>query len=130
MAAGIAGLSKIYTPDVARALSARGEKLRTRLNQIFRDNSVAFQATGLASLLNVHPVAHAIRSSEDLANADDRLCELFFLDMLEHGFYLARRGMIALSLAVTDTDIDNFVTTVGEWIGERRSQLPVRKPLQ
>jgi glutamate-1-semialdehyde 2,1-aminomutase len=130
MAAGIAGLSKIYTPDAARALSARGDKLRNRLNQCFRDNGVAFQATGLASLLNVHPVAHTIRSSEDLADADDRLRELFFLDMLEHGFYLARRGMIALSLAVTDADIDNFVTTVGDWIGERRSQLPVRKPLQ
>ena len=40
--------------------------------------------------------------------------ELLFLDLLERGFYIARRGMIALSLAVRDSDLAAFEEAMAE----------------
>ena len=45
-------------------------------------------------------------------DADDRLKELLFFHCLDAGFYLARRGFIALSVEITDADLDGFVETV------------------
>ena len=39
--------------------------------------------------------------------------------MLDHGWYLARRGFVALSLEISDDLIDGFLSTVRSW-GERQ----------
>ena len=44
--------------------------------------------------------------------AEEQMRELFFFDMLAAGIYLARRGMVALMLPVTDAD-GRLVGTVG-----------------
>ena len=69
-------------------------------------------ATGSGSLMNVHGTAGPVRSADDLADADDRLKELLFFHCLDAGFYLARRGFIALSIEITDDDLDAFVEVV------------------
>ena len=52
--------------------------------------------------------------------AEDRLRELFFFDMLAAGIYLARRGMAALSLPVTEADCARYVSAAEEFIAARR----------
>jgi glutamate-1-semialdehyde 2,1-aminomutase len=47
-----------------------------------------------------------------------------FLDLLERGYYLARRGFIALSLMVGDADLDGFVAAVEDVVAERADVLP------
>lgn len=126
MAAGVAGMSQVFTPAVAEALHERGERLRTRLNDLFAGAGVAMQATGRSSLMSLHATARPIRTPDDLASSDDRVKELVFLDLLEHGIYLARRGFIALSLMVTDRDVDHFVTALGTILAERADVLPRR----
>jgi glutamate-1-semialdehyde 2,1-aminomutase len=42
-----------------------------------------------------------------------------FLDLLERGYYMARRGFIALSLMVGDADLDGFVAAVKDVVAER-----------
>ena len=49
---------------------------------------------------------------------DDRWVELFFHAMLEAGFYLARRGMIALALDVTSEQMEDFMGAVERWAAE------------
>ena len=49
---------------------------------------------------------------------DDRWVELFFHAMLEAGFYLARRGMIALALDVTAEQMEDFMGAVERWAAE------------
>jgi glutamate-1-semialdehyde 2,1-aminomutase len=121
MAAGYAGLSSVFTADVATAFFERGERLRGRLNDACA--GTAMQWTGLGSLMTVHFQRGQIRSP-DVVVAHPRLRELFHLAMLERGFYLSRRGMIALSLAVQDDDcagfvvaVDDFLNRYGELIG-------------
>jgi glutamate-1-semialdehyde 2,1-aminomutase len=108
MAAGIAALSQIYTPERAIAHNARGDALRDRINQIVKEEGVALTASGIGSLMNLHPTAAALTNYRDTAALDDRLRALLFFDLLDAGFYNARRGYMALSLAVGDDDIDAF----------------------
>jgi glutamate-1-semialdehyde 2,1-aminomutase len=49
--------------------------------------------------------------------------ELFFFDMLAAGIYLARRGMAALMLPVTDEDCARFVAAVEEFCAARKPVL-------
>lgn len=114
MAAGIAGLRHRFTPEAARALNARGEALRGRLNAIFADAGAPIRATGIGSLMNIHPVAGEPRRPSDLAGADQRVRDLIFFDLLEDGFYIARRGLMALSLPIGEAETEALAAAVGK----------------
>ncbi len=115
MAAGVATLEEVVTSDAIGALNDKGEGLRARLGEIFDRSGLEMSVSGLGSLMNIHPVAGPVRSPADLAHGDERLRELFFFDMLEAGYYLARRGFIALSIPVTSTELDGFCDAVRSW---------------
>jgi glutamate-1-semialdehyde 2,1-aminomutase len=122
MAAGYTGLSQLFTPEVAEALFARGEGLRARLNAVSRG---VMQWTGLGSMACVQFRTGTIDRPLPPDARDNGLRELFFLDMLDAGFYLARRGMLALSLEVSDADTASFVDAVVEFVASRGTLLEV-----
>lgn len=123
MAAGCVAMGEIFSAEVAEALYARGEALRGRLNNACAKAGVAMQFTGLGSMLTVHFRAGPIATKYVASPAEDQLRELFFFDMLAAGFYIARRGMVALSLPVTDADCARYVGAVEEFIAARRPLL-------
>ncbi len=123
MNAGLAGLTEIYTPEAAVALNARGDALRERLNALCRAARAPMQVTGLGSMMAVHFTAAPIARPADAANTDPRLKELFFFDMLEAGIWLARRGMINLSLPIGDAECDRLAAAFEEFLASRRSLL-------
>lgn len=123
MAAGTVALEDIYTPDAATALTERGDNLRLRLNRIAASVGAAVQATGTGSLMNVHPTNKPVMRYSDLADIDDRRRELLFLDLLDEGYYVAPRGFIALSLALTDADLDRFADAFERVLMNRRAFL-------
>ncbi|HEU5267967.1 MAG TPA: aminotransferase class III-fold pyridoxal phosphate-dependent enzyme [Jatrophihabitans sp.] len=120
MAAGHAGLTRVYTPQVAEEHTARGDALREQLNGQFASAGAPFRATGVGSLLAVHATTAEVRRPEDLAGADPRLLELLFLDLLERGYYIAPRGYLALSLALSPADLDGVRAAVAEIVDTRR----------
>ena len=121
MAAGRVAMGEIFTPDVAEALFARGEAMRAALNAACA--GVAMQFTGLGSMAAPHFRAGAIERPGVAGADEEALRELFFFDMLAAGIYIARRGMVALSLPVSGADIDRFVAAVGEFVSARGSLL-------
>jgi len=123
MSAGLTGLTEIYTPDAARALNARGDALRERLNGLCRAADAPLQFTGIGSMLAVHARRGPVCSPADAAKGDAKLKELFFFDMLTHGIWLARRGMFALSLPIGDPECDLLTSAVEEFLASRRSVL-------
>jgi glutamate-1-semialdehyde 2,1-aminomutase len=123
MTAGLTGLTEIYTPEAAMALNARGETLRTQLNALCQAADAPMQFTGIGSMLAVHTMRGPIASPEDAAKDDPKLKELFFFDMLASGIWLARRGMMTLSLPVGDTECNALVAAVEEFLSGRRSLL-------
>ena len=119
MHAGVAGLERVFTAEAADRLLHRGEALRARLNAAAAERGAAVQWTGLGSLMAPHFVRGPVRRPADGAAAGTRLRELLFLDMLERGFYLARRGMVALSLEVGAAELDGFAAAFEDWLDAR-----------
>jgi glutamate-1-semialdehyde 2,1-aminomutase len=123
MAAGVAGYGDVYTPAAAAELNARGEKIRERLNAICRKNGVAFQFSGIGSMMTAHATARPIRTAADIAASNQDAKELFFFDMTAAGIWIARRGFIALNIMVGDAEGDRFVAAVEEFVTARRALL-------
>jgi glutamate-1-semialdehyde 2,1-aminomutase len=119
MAAGHAGLTKVYPAEVAEWHTARGDELRRQLCRVFQAVAAPFQATGVGSLLALHATAAPVRSPRDLSKTDTRLNELLFLDLLEAGYYIAPRGYMALSLVLTEDQVAGFVAAVQEFLATR-----------
>ena len=106
MTAVVATLTEVLTAEVIRTVNERGDRLRESLNEIFTTHGCRFQATGIGSMVAVHAL------EPDL--------ELFFHAMLDDGWYLARRGFIALSLEISDELIDGFLAAVQTWASQRQ----------
>jgi glutamate-1-semialdehyde 2,1-aminomutase len=107
MLAGHAGLTQVYTPEVAQRHTERGDRLRSELAGVL--GGLPFQATGAGSLMAIHPTTAGVHRAEDVASCDPALRELLFLGLLERGYYIAPRGYMALSLAVTGEQLVGFL---------------------
>jgi glutamate-1-semialdehyde 2,1-aminomutase len=123
MAAGLAGLTQVYTPEAAHILNARGDALRERLNDACRAAGAKLQFTGIGSMLAVHTTRRPIHTPADAAAADQKLKELFFFDMLAAGIWLARRGMMTLCLPIGDAECDKLAGATEEFLSARASLL-------
>jgi glutamate-1-semialdehyde 2,1-aminomutase len=121
MAAGYAGITQVYTAEAAVELNRRGDALRERLNTLARRHDAPMQFTGRGSMMAVHMTKAPIRAPADAAKGNMILRELFFHDMLASGIYMAARGMITLSLPLTEADCDRLVDAVEEFLASRRS---------
>jgi glutamate-1-semialdehyde 2,1-aminomutase len=123
MAAGVAGLSKVFTPEAADKLYEDGERLRNRLNETGRRHGVPLQATGVGSIVVMHWQSAPIAQPRDTQKTPVEARALFHLNMLQRGYYIARRGFMALSLALTADDHDGLVAAVDEYCGAYRNVL-------
>ena len=119
MSAGIAALGEIYTPEAAVAHNARGDALRASLQAIAARRDVPLQVTGQGSMMSFHVAASPPRNAAEAAQAAQGPKELLFLDLLERGYYIARRGMIALSLVVGEAELEGFRGALDEVLALR-----------
>jgi len=113
MSAGIAGLTQVLTPDALEDLNARGERLRAELNRVAAEADVPVHTSGRGSLMTIHPGPRAFNASEPVGAAPELLKRLLFFELLDSGQWIAARGMIALSLPVTDEQCGAFAAAVG-----------------
>jgi len=119
MSAGIAALSEIYTPEVSIAHNANGDTLRAALNARADARGVPMVVTGRGSMMAFHFAAAPPRNAAEAAAGDPAMKDLLFLDLLERGWYIARRGMVALSLVVGQAERAGFVDAVDEFLSLR-----------
>ena len=124
MAAGLAGLRELWTAAAADALNQRGERLRERCNALCRARGLALQFSGLGSLMNLHASARPLRRPADLAGSDPRAKDLLFFALLERGVFIARRGLVALSLPFGDAEAEAFVAAFDDALAEHHAVLP------
>lgn len=102
MTAAIATLRHELDADTLQSVNDRGDRLRESLDQTFRQAGLPLWVTGMGSMICVH-------------TEDDRLVDIYFHAMLEEGLYLARRGFMALSKAITDDDCARLTSATGRW---------------
>ncbi|MFV0295797.1 MAG: aspartate aminotransferase family protein [Hyphomicrobiaceae bacterium] len=123
MSAGLAALTRVYTPEAATALNRRGDALRAQLNGIAKAHGARLQFTGRGSMLAVHFTDRPIRNEADAEAGDQDLKELFFFDLLDRGVYIARRGMIVLSVAQDEAALERLAAAVEDFVRLRKRYL-------
>jgi glutamate-1-semialdehyde 2,1-aminomutase len=125
MAAGLTGLRDVYTPAAALELNSKGDRLRDGLNTLAQKHAVGLSATGCGSFIGLHFTAEIVdrpmHHSEEEEARRAKLHKLMHLDFIAAGLFFARRGYLALSLAITDADIARFLTQTEEFIVSRRA---------
>ncbi|MBX2868917.1 MAG: aminotransferase class III-fold pyridoxal phosphate-dependent enzyme [Acidiferrobacterales bacterium] len=122
MAAGVAAMGTVLTEQNLATLNQLGDRLRSKLNTLCAQHDAEIQVTGTGSLLGIHATRTPISDVSSLKDRDDRILELLFLDLLEAGFYIARRGFIALMLSISGKDTENFCDAFDQ-ILDNRAQL-------
>lgn len=115
MAAG-AVVTGLLDADTLARLNASGDRLRAQLNEAL--TPVGFCVTGAGSLMTIHPVPGPVERWSDIAGVDPRWRRLLFHDLLARGYYIAERGYLALSLAVTEEHLTGFVAAARAFADE------------
>lgn len=105
MTAGCVVLGEVFTADVAIAHTARGDEFRKSVATVLARHKLPVSVSGFGSMMCLHALTEAPRSAVDVAKRDSVLQELLFFGLLEHGIYIAPRGMINLSLPLTDDQL-------------------------
>jgi glutamate-1-semialdehyde 2,1-aminomutase len=111
MAAGAAGLTEVYTAAEVDRLNTLGDRLRDRLNAFAAEGAIEFSATGRGSMVGLHFTRKPIHRSSDSPPATEQRA-LMHLDLLERGYSYARRGFVALSVPLDETDVDGFASSI------------------
>jgi glutamate-1-semialdehyde 2,1-aminomutase len=119
-------LVEVLTEAGSEAMNGRGDRLRERMNAALERHGVRGTVTGRGSMMNVHFVAGPVESSRDLHGGDPDCLSLLQVELLLHGFYIAARGMIALSLPFGAAEADAFLAAFEDVIAANRRVLPQR----
>lgn len=113
MHAGYCAMTEVYTAEKCYEFTLTGHRLLQRLQKVSSGTKCIW--TGLGTLMNVHftddGAVDGIQRGEDMVERND-LKDLFWLHMLEQGFWVARRGMVALMLDTPQEELDRFVKAV------------------
>ncbi len=125
MAAGLAGLTRVLTPEALTALNRRGDALRERLNSLADQQDVPIRVTGLGSIMNIHFAEASPRDAGEAAASHAGLRDLLHFDLLAAGQYIHRRGFMALSLPLDQADFDGLVSALESFVEKRRPLLRV-----
>jgi glutamate-1-semialdehyde 2,1-aminomutase len=129
MNVGLATLSTVYTAQICNDLNAMGDRFRQSLLEIARGTRMT--VTGVGAVCNIHFVSRRpsadIQCVEDLENmqteSDVILKDMFWFHAIERGFWIARRGMLALIMETTELELEGFLDSVKEFMEEFQSVL-------
>ncbi|WP_421993751.1 aspartate aminotransferase family protein [Roseococcus sp.] len=123
MSAGIVAMGEIFTEETSEALRARGDGVRDALNAICAKHKVPVQFTGIGSMLQPHFRSGPVLRPYTQSATEEALRELFFLDLMAAGIYIARRGMVAMSLPVGDAECARYLGVVEAFCAARKPLL-------
>jgi glutamate-1-semialdehyde 2,1-aminomutase len=103
------------TPEAFDRLAALGERLRTGIAAGIASTGLGASITGIASLFQVGAGDSVVSATATgAATAPD-----LFLGLLLEGFYVAPRGMGAIPLVATGSDVDELAAAVCRVLADR-----------
>lgn len=122
MVCGHVVLTELLTPEVMASLNRRGDVLRQRLNDVFDHHGVALHMSGIGSTMALHPGTAPPRSFQRDPFAD-LVRRWFHLELLNRGFWVAGRAMIATNLALTEQHYDLLIEAIDDVVSQHRGAL-------
>ncbi|MCE2462801.1 MAG: aspartate aminotransferase family protein [Dehalococcoidia bacterium] len=111
LVAGAATLEQLTSEEYGN-LARLGDKLRRNLEELFIDMELPARITGLGSLFGVHLTGEPVNNYRDAQRGNTALRHQIFLGMLNEGIVMDPRGAGCLSVAIGESEIDDFVTTM------------------
>ncbi len=105
MVAGAASMDLLTTEAITR-LDRMAARLQEHITRAGRLAGLTVTVTRAGSIMHVHFLAVPPADYESAERADRRPSALLHLALLNNGVYTAPRGMLNLSTAVTDADLD------------------------
>ncbi len=130
MAAGHAAMAQL-DPQTLERLAVLGERFREGVGRVFRQNGLRGQATGLASLSNVHWTDAPLNDARDTLAAmaaAGPLPRLLHLSMLRRGIASAGRLMYCLSTPMTAGEVDTALDALDDALRELRPGIERERP--
>jgi len=121
MAAGIAAMGKVFTPQRATEFFDWAEAYRQSLNALFKEKSVPMTCNGLGSMFAIHfspkPLDRmVIRSAQGHA-----LNALLHMELLLDSVLICSRGDLFLSLPMNESHLDRATQTLTGFIDRHHS---------
>jgi glutamate-1-semialdehyde 2,1-aminomutase len=123
MAAGCVVLGELYTADTAEEHTARGERFRADVAEVIGRHRLPVSVSGYGSMLALHALPAAPADGVESARRDPELQELLFLGLFERGIYTAPRGMLNLSLPLTDAQLGETLAALDDTLMELDGRL-------
>jgi glutamate-1-semialdehyde 2,1-aminomutase len=116
MAAGYTGLAHVFTPDVCHDFNAMGDKLRHALQEISQGTKMTI--TGRGTIMGIHFLRDGKKQLRSFRDRHDEpeLRRLFWLEMMENGFWITERGSVALVLGTPWEELERFIGCVGAFV--------------
>jgi glutamate-1-semialdehyde 2,1-aminomutase len=123
MAAGCVVLGELYTAEAAEAHTARGERFRSEVADVIAGHPLPVSVSGYGSMLALHALPTPPVDGAESARRDAALQELLFLGLYERGIYTAPRGMINLSLPLSDAQLEAALAALDATLAELSTRL-------
>jgi glutamate-1-semialdehyde 2,1-aminomutase len=122
MVAGIATL-EAFGPEENERINRLGDRLRSRLAAVIKESGVPAQVTGLGSLAQVHFTSEPVKDYRSAEGGHHPIWPLLHLALLNHGLVMAPRGMLALSTAMSEPEVEEAVVTFGQALEQAKQGL-------
>lgn len=120
MTAGCVVLGDVFTAEIAQAHTARGDDFRQSVAAVLAQSGLPVCVSGFGSMMSLHALAEVPHNAHDVAARNHDLQELLFLGLLERGVYTAARGMMNLSLTLTDDQLAEVLAALSETLAAVR----------
>jgi glutamate-1-semialdehyde 2,1-aminomutase len=119
MRAGLAAMELLDEAAFAR-LDAIGEAVRSGIDEAFRRTGVPGRTVGLGSLLKIHFADREIRDyrSAYMTEQEARRQAVFNRGLLNRGVLAAGYGLMALSMPMSDADVDAIIAAASAALAE------------
>jgi len=109
MVVGRTALDLLTMEEIAR-MNALGDRLRRGIQDAADATGLAMTVTGLGSLRHLHPSrARIVDYRTAVAAASRPLSALLHLALLTQGVFIAPRGMVSVSTAMSEDDVDTVI---------------------
>jgi len=118
MAAGLAGLTTVFTRERAEIFHVESERLRIGLQRIADTKAVPLQFAGLGSLFTLHLGGSLLRNAADVTPLSRQVGLLFHMFGLLNNIAVAGRGDFYQSLPMTNAHRDNVKSIFELFVSE------------
>jgi glutamate-1-semialdehyde 2,1-aminomutase len=118
MTAGCVVLEEVFTAATALRHVERGEEFRASVGSVLARSGLPVCVSGFGSMMSLHALPEVPNDANDMARRDPELQELLFLGLLDRGVYSASRGMMNLSLTLTDDQLASVLDALRETLAD------------